>query len=377
MEKIRKCIERIKSKIADISWQANVKTRLQDFTRKRKIGFIPLMYILLNLNKRSLQLELDDFIDENCPEIESYRKQSFSDARMKIKPTAFQELNQELVRELYSDYSSEEYLQLAIDGTKLQLPDSERTRKHFGSVSNNHGGFETAQGLASYLVDVENSVILSAVLSRCDDSERRLAMKNIEELTALDLPKTVKLLITADRGYPSFEFVRFIESKGMKYLMRVKSNFFKEVNDFDGLDGAVTIPITPTRKKHLKQQGYDAQIGDSISVRVIKFSLTTGEVETLITNMNPNEADYTACQKMYAKRWGIEVLYDDLKNKIELENFTGDSVTAIQQDFFTTALFANFAALFQSETAILISSDAENSEKNTVTNQTETSSSAK
>lgn len=93
----------------------------------------------------------------------------------------------------------------------------------------------------------------------------------------------------------------------------------------------------------------------------------------MITNLTQDEADYTACQELYDKRWGIEVLYDDLKNKIELENFTGDSVMAIEQDFFATALFANFAALFQSEAAKLISQESEDFKKNIVTNQIEIS----
>jgi len=40
----------------------------------------------------------------------------------------------------------------------------------------------------------------------------------------------------------------------------------------------------------------------------------------------------------------VETKYDEVKNKLEIENFSGRSVLAIEQDFYITMYMANIAA---------------------------------
>lgn len=49
----------------------------------------------------------------------------------------------------------------------------------------------------------------------------------------------------------------------------------------------------------------------------------------------------------YRKRWGIETKYNDVKNKLEIENFTGYSPVAILQDFYATMFLANLAGVLE------------------------------
>ena len=51
----------------------------------------------------------------------------------------------------------------------------------------------------------------------------------------------------------------------------------------------------------------------------------------------------------YQKRWGIETKYNDVKNKLEIENFTGYSPIAILQDFYATMFLANLAGVLEYE----------------------------
>jgi len=51
-----------------------------------------------------------------------------------------------------------------------------------------------------------------------------------------------------------------------------------------------------------------------------------------------------AFQALYFLRWPVEVKYDEVKNKLEIENFTGTSVLAIRQDFYATMYLSNIAA---------------------------------
>ena len=52
-------------------------------------------------------------------------------------------------------------------------------------------------------------------------------------------------------------------------------------------------------------------------------------------------------KELYRLRWKIETRYDDLKNKLQIENFSGDTQIAILQDFYATMFLTNMAAFAQ------------------------------
>ena len=50
---------------------------------------------------------------------------------------------------------------------------------------------------------------------------------------------------------------------------------------------------------------------------------------------------------LYFMRWGIETKYADLKNKIQIENFTGTTKVSIEQDFYVSIYLSNMAELIR------------------------------
>jgi hypothetical protein len=54
---------------------------------------------------------------------------------------------------------------------------------------------------------------------------------------------------------------------------------------------------------------------ENVSVRVIKFRLNSGEIETLITDMMDEGIGMKAFKALYFQRWGIETKYDEVKKK--------------------------------------------------------------
>jgi len=54
-------------------------------------------------------------------------------------------------------------------------------------------------------------------------------------------------------------------------------------------------------------------------------------------------------KKLYFMRWPVETKFDIVKNKIQLENFTGRTVEAISQDFYTCIYLTNMVAIFKAE----------------------------
>ncbi len=58
------------------------RTRAQAFTRRRKVGLVGVVSIILNLVRRTTQVELDAFLEHVQPggEAMTYTKQSFAEA---------------------------------------------------------------------------------------------------------------------------------------------------------------------------------------------------------------------------------------------------------------------------------------------------------
>ena len=52
---------------------------------------------------------------------------------------------------------------------------------------------------------------------------------------------------------------------------------------------------------------------------------------------------------MYFKRWGVETFFDELKNKLKIEHFSGYSNQSIQQDFKAALFVSNVQTLIVSE----------------------------
>ena len=84
-----------------------------------------------------------------------------------------------------------------------------------------------------------------------------------------------------------------------------------------------------------------------MKIRVIKVELPSGEIEYLATNIFDSNISVEEFKWVYRKRWGIESRYDDVKNKLEIENFTGYSPNAILQDFYATMFLANLAGVLE------------------------------
>lgn len=316
--------------ISDIIFMCEARTKSTYFTRAGKMGFKSTILFMLNFIKKSIQIELDNFFN-NINKGESITKQAYSEARQKISPTAFIKMNDKIVSWYYGDNDFKKYRGYrlsAIDGTVLELNNSERLRKAFGYVENK--SMKVARALASCIYDIENDMILTSKIDHYTTSERDLAKALIEQLKYLGLKND---LILFDRGYPSSELIGYLEDENIKYLMRVSKIFFKEVNE--AIENDQIIKVIINRKE--------------VEIRVLRFMLESGIEEILITNLTDENLGIEDFKQLYFKRWGIEVKYDEIKNKLLIENFTGDNKIAVEQDFYASIYLTNMAAIARAE----------------------------
>ena len=80
------------------------------------------------------------------------------------------------------------------------------------------------------------------------------------------------------------------------------------------------------------------------------MELPKGQVEILITSLiDLKNYSSQIFKELYQKRWGIETFYDELKNKLKVEHFSGYSNQSILQDFYAALFISNIQTLIVSE----------------------------
>ena len=96
----------------------------------------------------------------------------------------------------------------------------------------------------------------------------------------------------------------------------------------------------------------------SVRLRVLQIHLKDSEnndiIEILLTNIFEDDFTPEEFKELYHLRWGIETKYDDIKNKLEIESFSGTSPLAVRQDFFATMFLNNLASMMIAETDCII-----------------------
>lgn len=307
----------------------------KDFTRNRKLGFSGTVLMVLNKTGKSLQTGIRAFKKSMQSETESYSKQAFSKGRLRVKYEAFQEIFRMSAEEFYQEFNPKTYKGYrvcAIDGTKYNLPHNEESKVEFG-IQDGHG--DTIQALSSCLYDVLNEIIIDAQIVSCNGNERKLAEEHLEYLSSI---QTAKELIIFDRGYPSAQLIDFIDKKGFKYLIRCDRTFVKGMlSKLTGNDCTITHKFVRSKIE--------------VKLRFITVTLPGGNTEFLITNLFDQSFKVQDFTELYHLRWEIETNYDDIKNKLQIEDFSGTSPLAIKQDFFAVMFLRNLASMMIFENA--------------------------
>ena len=309
----------------------------KDFTRTRSLPFSLVLILILRNSVKSLQLMVNEVMNwlDNDPVTAS----AYSQARYKFKHTAFIELNQKAVVDtVYEDDGYKKFLGfriLAVDGSKIRLPDNDDIREEFGTIAYTNGKDSIAEGehpyaLASVLYDVLNRVTLTAELARSDAYEVDLAVKHLAHTRAKDL-------ITMDRNYPSYRMIAELQRHDRDFVIRCSAASFKAARKMlngEGPDSQIVTLMPCDKQAPLMRQ---LELPPSITVRFVRVKLDTGEWEVLVTSLVDEEKYSTKeFKELYYLRWGVETFYGLIKTRLELENFTGIGAEAVRQDFFST-----------------------------------------
>lgn len=304
---------------------------------------------MLNFLTRSLSIEIVNFLSflkRKDIAQETFSKSAFVQARKKIKPEVFKHLNQRIIEEFYKDNSGvlrqfDNLRILAMDGSRLTLPFTKELEEIYGQTKNQTNTY-IVQTKACVLYDLLNEICINGILSSIDTDERTQAKQLLEHCQANDL-------IIYDRGYPSFELIYEHYQKNLHFLMRMPLDFSQVVKDFvaSGKTSQI-VEIKPGQKKSFENKPYTKS--SILKIRLLRITLNSGGIEVLATSLlDSKHYGNEVFKELYFKRWKIETYYDELKNKLKIEEFSGYSNQSILQDFYSTLFVSNIQTLIENE----------------------------
>lgn len=304
-----------------------------------------MILFFINQLKSSIQTELDSFfrvlLNSDTP-VREVTKGAFSQARQKLSHRAFVELNGHLAERFYADFNVKTfqgYRLLAMDGAALQLPNQPEVAVHFGGMSFNTGN-DRPMARVSQLYDLRNKITLDAKIRPYSQGEREMALQHASHLKTDDL-------VLYDRGYPAFWLFAWHRARQIPFCARISADHWMQVKRFYQSGQKETwIELKPSFDS--KQKCHELGIScNPITLRLIRVELETNETEILITSLLDAEQFPEAIfQNLYHERWGIEENYKTMKCRLQLENFTGESVEAVYQDFYARVFMMNLTAVF-------------------------------
>jgi hypothetical protein len=316
-------IEKTREIIGKCYENPKLRSKETAFTRDRELIPERLLQMILHKIYKPLQLEVDE-----CFKVwhrsTSITKQAFSKARMNVNPEMVREFADMTSETLSKDDEMPTYKGMriiAIDGSDVALENSNELKREFGCSGARK---DAATALISLAFCPANHVIYDCRIDKYEKDERDLAKAHVERLTELGFRGSLLLF---DRWYPSAEFIAHLKDSGYEFVMRVRGKWNLEVDAVETQKWVV-----------IYHEGRDYR------VRVLKLVLPTGEIETLLTSLSQKQLPITDAGEIYFKRWAIEVEYDLLKSKLQLENFSGKTKVSVLQDFYATIYLGNITA---------------------------------
>lgn len=316
------------------------------FSRKRKMPLKDMLLCCLSKKGLTTAFELRNFFKDKGELPMALSVQGYLQQRKRLNPEIFSYLNR---RYLMDFYHSEEpklwkgYLLAAVDGSKAEVPNSKENRETFGNSGNQHSKTGQVRALVSGIYDILNHFYLDIEIEHISVSEIELAKRNLKHLRELEIRQPV--LAVFDRGYPSIEFIDFLEMEGIHYLIRLSSNDYKaERGRMQSEDGKVILKhssarLQKIRQKHPERYERMKRKGET-TVRVSKSTLPSGNELVLMTNL-PDTIAAEELADLYYQRWEIEKKYHTLKNKMKFESVTGKASVYVYQDFWSQVLVYN------------------------------------
>ena len=338
----------------------------KDFTRTRKLPFEKVLTLLVKMGGHSLRDEMLDCLDfKDMPATVSALVQQ----RSKILPETLEYLFQDFTDRCHNPKLYKGYRLLAVDGSDLQFTANPNDPLSYFPGVNGQKPYSFLHLNALY--DLGSNLYLDAVVQKRRAANENAALISMVDRSGISGP----VILTADRGYESYNTLEHIARKEWKYLIRLResngiiSSLSLPEGDFD-----MPVQLLLTRKQNKKlrelQKEYPGKYrflpinvnfdylpwgSDGFypfSFRIVRFKISEDSTETLITNLDRDSFPAEELKHLYHLRWGIETSFRQLKYTIGLSLFQSKKVEYITQEIFARLTMYNFCELITSHVVI-------------------------
>ncbi|MEG4281067.1 IS4 family transposase [Microcoleus sp. MON1_C1] len=237
-------------------------------------------------------------------------KSAITQARQRLGAGVMRQLFHSLVRPMATVETVGAFINelrvVVIDGTCLDIPDSDENARVFGRPGSRPGtraAFPKARLVI--LLEAGTHLIFDALMCPYKTGERVRALKLLRSVTP-------GMLLMWDRGLHSYAMVEAAVSKGCEYLGRIPCNV-KFLNETQLEDGSYVSWVNPSSK--LRKKGFKP-----IQVRVIEYTIEHSErpeaqiryrLITSLLEAKKFPAHLLACE--YHQRWEVENTIDEMK----------------------------------------------------------------
>ncbi len=350
-------IGQIRARIFAKEFWARHRVRAADFTRQRLLTFPVVMLFLLQKTTKSVQRHLHAFFHQLWPQANqgTVTNGAWTQARAKLSHTAFIELNQEvLLPGFYAPAQAQHrrtwhgHRLLGCDGSLLRLPSHPGVCEIFGdvAVANHLGdtGTHYAPARLSVLYDLLNRLGLDARLAPVTTGEVELVAAQLERVAEHDV-------LIWDRGFTGFVLMAQALACGAHFIGRCSQSSFAAAQEMfrinrAGRNKTVKLVAASGQRAALKALGLPVEL----IVRFVSVRLPTGELEVLVTSLL-DETLYPQEEflEVYHLRWNHETYHQMLKGRLDLENWSGQTVEAVRQDVQAAVLVSNVESLLSQE----------------------------
>ena len=297
---------------------------------------------------RWLRRELKVFSDKGG----SISRSAVCQARKKLKPSLFTEIDEGFVNHFYESNQVEYWKgmqMVAMDGTSLITNEliyedflNQLTAEEREDLKENHKHTfeEETQVHAVTLHDIINDICLGHVVDLKSLGEREMVVRLKELLKP-------NMVLTLDRGYPARWFFHLLQEIGVKFIIRMKTTHCKTTQGFFE-SGKPEQDVTLTLKGKdiglLSKAGIASSRGDQVKLRLVRVE-HEGAVRIFATNLKLEKATPKEIGDLYHMRWWIEKSYYTFKTYLKLEGWRIYSQQGLMMDFAIKILLYNLSSI--------------------------------
>ena len=332
----------------------------RDFTRNRKMGFHHTLMTLLTMEADCTKEELYRYFGRAT---EAPSKAAFYRQRRKLTDDALANLLHLFNSRLHKNLYNGKYQLIACDGSAADTfrnPDDADT--FFEPNGKSTRGFNQVHINAFY--SILDRGFTNLVVQPGRKRNEYAAFCEMVDAAGSDGPPTIYF---ADMGYASYHNFAHVTRNGQFFLIRRNDKRLggilgRKVVGLKEMDCRVERILTRTKSKKKRSrpllseryryicpavpfdyldEGHNEY---DISPRVVRFEISPGIFENIITNLPELEFDFEDFRELYHLRWGEENAFRDLKYPLCLKAFHSKKYGYIVQEIWARAIPRNFSS---------------------------------